>query len=88
MVSTDFTDVAPATNISIVLALVKLDNVAMNRIVAIIMTIIRGVPPLKALQITTGANRKTIMRDANSVRVACFIKEPEYMYTFESLEIS
>lgn len=60
----------------------------MSRIVAIIMTTIRGVPLLKELQITTGTNRKIMMRDAISVRVACVIKEPENIYTFESLEIS
>jgi hypothetical protein len=84
----DFTYVAPATNISTVLALVKPDNVVMKRIVAITMTIIRGVTLPKALQITTGTNRKTMMRDAISARAACVMNEPEYMYTFESVEMS
>lgn len=85
---TDIAYVAPATNISIVLALVKPDKVAMNRTVESIMTIIRGVPPLKELQITTGTNSKTTMRDTISVRVACVMEETENMYTFGSLEIS
>jgi hypothetical protein len=51
------------------------------------MTIIRGVTLPKALQMTTGANRKTIMRDAISVRAACVKNEPENMYTCGSLEM-
>lgn len=84
---TDFAYVAPATNISIVLALVKPDNIAINRTVAIIITIIRGVPLLRALQITTGTSRKAMMRDTISVRVAFVMEETENMYTFGSLEI-
>jgi hypothetical protein len=52
------------------------------------MTIIRDVTLFRALQIITGANSKMMMRDAISVRVIRDIKEPEKMYTFESLETS
>jgi hypothetical protein len=82
------TYVAPATKISIVLAFVNPDNVATKRILAIITTIIRGVTLFRELQIITGANRKVMMMDAISVRVVRAIKEPEKMYTFESLETS
>ena len=88
MQSWDFTYVAPATNISIVRAFVKPDKIAMKRIVATIMTIIRDVILLIALQRITGANRKIMMIEAMSVRVARVMNEPEDMYTFGSLEIS
>ena len=52
------------------------------------MTTIRGVTPFRELQIITGANKKAMMMDAISVRVIRAIKEPEKMYTFESLETS
>lgn len=68
--------------------MVKPDNVATKRILAIIMTIILGVTLFRALQIITGANRKAMMMDAISVRVIRSIKELEKMYTFESLETS
>jgi hypothetical protein len=68
--------------------LVKPDNVATKRILAMTTTIIRGVTLFRELQIITGANRKAMMMDAISVRVTRAIKELEKMYTFESLETS
>lgn len=78
---------APAANISTVLALVRPDNVATKRIVAIVMTVIRAVVLARALQMTTGTSKKVRMRDAINVRAAFLINESENMYTFGSLEI-
>jgi len=49
---------APAVNISIVLALVRPDNVAIKRIVAIVMTAIRVAVLAKAVQMTTGTSKR------------------------------
>lgn len=80
------TYVAPATSISIVLALVKPDKVAISRMVDIIMTASRALTLSRELQITTGAKRRAMMKTATSVRAARITKDPK-MYTFGSLEI-
>jgi hypothetical protein len=84
----DFTYAAPVTNISTVLALVKPANVAMKRIVAMMMTTIRAVTLLRELHMITGTKRKQIMSDAKMVRAACIKKEPDKIKTFGSPEIS
>jgi hypothetical protein len=83
----DSTYAAPAVNVSTVLALVRPDNVAIKRIVAIVMTTIRVVMLARALQMTTGTNKRIRMRHAINVRAAFLINESENMYTFGSLEI-
>lgn len=69
------TYIAPAINSSTIFAFVKLDNVAMKRIVKMIMTVIRAVAPSAARQTTTGIN----IRETISVRVALLVKEPEFI---------
>ena len=75
-------------NISIVLAVVKADSTARKMARKIVMRTIRGVIPLMALQIMTGADRRVIIRHSISVRATLLTKEPEKMYTWGSFETS
>jgi len=72
-----FAHVAPARNVSIVLALVKADIVNRKTIVEITMVIIRDVVLLKELQTSTGASNRKIIMVNISVRAIRPIKEPE-----------
>lgn len=40
------------------------------------------------LQITTGMRRRNVIKDNKNALAVCLIKEPEYMYTFASVETS
>jgi hypothetical protein len=81
------THAVPTTRISMVLVFVKAESIAMKRIAEITTTIVRAVVLFRMLQIITGANRKTRVRSAIIIRMIFAVKEPENIYTDESLEI-
>lgn len=84
--TTELTYAAPATNISIVFALMKLDSVVTKRIVAMMVTIIRDVTSVRALQMITGTSSSVITSNAVRVRAISEGNEVEKMNTRGSRE--
>ena len=83
-----FTYVTPATNISIVFALIKPDNVRRKIVVKMRMVRMRSPRLLNPLQITIGANKRKMIKGMSSARADPFSKELEKTCTCGSCEIS
>ena len=80
------THVAPATNISTVLALATADNAVIRSIVVLAITKTRIMTLPNAMHMTLGINRKATMIEAMRTRAVIVIEGPENICTFESLD--
>ena len=68
------THAVPTTRISMILAFVRAESIAMKRIAEITTTIVRAVVPSRMLQIIAGASRKTRVRSAIIIQMIFVVK--------------
>lgn len=81
------TYVAPAINISTVLARAIADNAATSRIVVIAITETRMTRFLEVKHMMLGVKRKATIVQAMRARATVVIEDPENIWTFGSLDI-
>ena len=81
------TYVAPAKNMSMVLARATADNPAISRMVVNAMTKIRRTRLLEVRHMRLGVNRKATTTQAVRARATMVIMDPEKICTFGSLEV-